>query len=190
MLLHLHIEGIAPDPIYPYGSFDEAPSQPEIIVTPDEEMLPRRPPTPFAHAVPSTEGTPYIPSTPSEGRPGPPPGQGIPAAIYTDDLGPRVMDYTAGRSGAPDRKPAISRIRPSPMLLLPGRPARGLGLRRAAQEVQTSASVRRPVATPRLRQALPVRSRAPTMGEQAGSSATYHLRRTLRPPVAGRQRQH
>src|SRR5712672_1935446 len=105
MLLRLHIEGIALDPIYPYGSFDEAPSQPNIVVTPEEETLPRRPPTPFAYAVPSSEGTPYIPSTPSEGRSGPPLGQGIPAAVYTDDLGPRVMDYTAGRSGAPHHRP-------------------------------------------------------------------------------------
>src|SRR5712672_4401770 len=105
MLLHLHIEGIAPDPIYPYGSFNEAPSQPQVTVTPEEETLPRRPPTPFVYAVPSSEGTPYIPSTPSEGRPGPPSGQGIPAAVYTDDLRPRVMDYTAGRSGAPHHRP-------------------------------------------------------------------------------------
>src|SRR5712671_2254457 len=92
--------------------------------------------------------------------------------------------------GTPDRKPAISRVPPSPMLILPGRLARGLRLRGAAPEVQASASVRRPVTTPLLRQALPVWSRAPTMGEQAGSSATYHLRRTLRPPAAGRQQQH
>src|SRR5712672_4099054 len=68
-------------------------------------MLPRRPPTPFAYAVSASEGTQYIPSTPSEGRLGPPPGQGIPAAIYTDDLGPRIMDYTAGRPGAPHHRP-------------------------------------------------------------------------------------
>src|SRR5712675_832902 len=119
MLTHLHIEGIAPDPIYPYGSFDEAPLQPNIVVTPEEETLPRRPPTPFAYAVPSSEGTPYIPSTPSDGRPGPPPGQGIPAAVYTDDLGPRVIDYTAGRPGAPHHRPQPFDTEPSRQWHLP-----------------------------------------------------------------------
>src|SRR5712675_2048744 len=105
MLLRLHIEGIAPDPIYPYGSFDEAPSQPKIVVTPDEATLPVRPPTPFAFRILPSEGTPHIPSTPTDIQSGPTTGQGIPAAIYTDDLGPRVMDYTAGRPGAPHHRP-------------------------------------------------------------------------------------
>src|SRR5712672_3286924 len=30
--------------------------------------------------------------------------QGIPAAVYTDNLGPRIMDYTAGRPGAPHHR--------------------------------------------------------------------------------------
>src|SRR5882762_5438526 len=119
MLTRLHIEGIAPDPIYPYGSFNEAPSQPNILVTPEEEALPRRPPTPFAYAAPSSEGTPYIPSTPSDSQPGPPSGQGIPAAIYTDNLRPRIMDYTAGRPNAPHHRPQPFDTDPLQQWLLP-----------------------------------------------------------------------
>jgi hypothetical protein len=105
MLTWLHIEGMAPDPIYPYESFDEAPSQPDIQISSVEEACPRRPPTPFPFTVPTSKGTPYIPSMFSDTHSGPPPGQGIPTAIYTDNLEPQLMDYTAGRPAGPHHCP-------------------------------------------------------------------------------------
>jgi hypothetical protein len=126
MLVRLQIEGMAPDPIYPYGSFDstQPPPPAEIIIT--EEPVIRRPATPYyptIQPISTSSESGYIPSTPSPLPTGPPPGQGIPAARYTNALGPRILDYTAGNAAGPSHRPLLFDTEPLQQWVLPHIPS-------------------------------------------------------------------
>src|SRR5712672_2798004 len=101
------MEGIVPDPIYPYGSFDLTDPQSPVKIRVTEEPLIRRPATlyyPNIQPISATSKSGYIPSTPSPLPTGPSPSQGIPAARYTDALGPCILDYTAGNATGPSHR--------------------------------------------------------------------------------------
>jgi len=126
MLVRLQIEGMAPDPIYPYGSFDatQPPPPAEIIIT--EEPVIRRPATPYyptIQPISTSSESGYIPSTPSPLPTGPPPGQGIPVARYTNALGPRILDYTAGNDAGPSHCPLLFDTEPLQQWVLPHIPS-------------------------------------------------------------------
>jgi hypothetical protein len=118
LLACLAIEGMAPDPIYPYGRQHKPPTllEPPSLPMQVEEPLKKRPATPQPPLnEPIEEEQGYVPSTPSDYEPGPPATGGIPASSsdnnqepalhYSDALAPRVADYSAGNVRGPHHQP-------------------------------------------------------------------------------------